>query len=174
RGDANFGLPGGADFGEEVRQRVRVTGAVGTVDGGDGQVRELRLRVQLGDLRVVPVGDRAEVDAGQDLAVEVQLLDAGDVEADAGGREGPRDRRAAAASTGLFRGHRGIGRADVDGAVRDLFDAFAGADTRVFDRDAFFDFEAVDPVGEERLDQGRPGGVEARCRRARGRDGCRA
>src|SRR6201999_1711544 len=59
RGDANFGLPGGADFGEEVRQRVRVTGAVGTVDGGDGQVRELRLRVQLGDLRVVPVGDRA-------------------------------------------------------------------------------------------------------------------
>src|ERR1700761_4856535 len=147
-GDANFSFPGGADPRQVVGERVRVTGAIGTVDRGDGQVRQLRLRVELGDLRVVPVGDRAEVDAGEDLARQVQFLDARNVEADAGGREGPRERRAAAAGAGLFRGHRGIGRADVDGAVRDLFDAFAGADTRVFDRDAFFDFEAVDPVVE--------------------------
>src|SRR6202012_1770028 len=129
--------PGGADFRQVVGERVGVTRAVGTVDRGDRQVRELGLRVQLGDLRIVPVGDRAEVDAGQDLAAQVDFLDPRDVEADAGGREGPRDRHAPVAASFLFRGHRGARGAEVDGAFADRFDAFAGADRGVFDRDAF-------------------------------------
>src|SRR6185437_11112212 len=144
-GVADFRLPVGADFRQVVGERVGVTGTVGTEDRGDLQVRELRLRVELGDLRVVPAGDRAEVDTGDDLAREVDLLHARDVEAEAGGREGPRDRDAAVAAGGLFGGHRSVGGAEFDRPVRDLFDAFAGADSGVFHRNAFFDFEAILP-----------------------------
>ena len=132
---ADFVLPGRADLREVVGEGVGVTRAVAAVHRGDRQVGQFGFRVDLLDLRVVPVGDLAEVDAGEDLAGQVQFLHAGDVEAEAGGGEGPGDLHAAVAGSGLFRGQRRVGGAEVDGPGGDLGDARAGADRTVGDFD---------------------------------------
>src|SRR4029077_13648459 len=138
-------------------ERVGVTGAVAAEHRGDGEGRKLGFRVDLLDLRVVPLGDLAEVDTGEDLPGQVDFLEAGDVDADTRGREGPGDLDATVAGSRLFRRQRRVGGAEVDGPGSDLGDTGSGADGAVFDRDAFFDFEAVDPVGHQRSDQGGPG-----------------
>src|SRR4051812_43774426 len=156
-GVADFALPSGADFREVVGERVRVTGPVAAEDRRDRQPWQLYAWVDLLDLRIVPFGDAAEVDAGEQLARQVQFLHARNVESEAGGRESPRDLDTAVAGGCLFRGQRCIGGAVVDGPGGDLGDAGAGADGGVFDGNAFFDFEVADPVGHQGSDQRRAG-----------------
>src|SRR4051794_32018919 len=99
----------------------------------------------------------AEVDAGEERTGQVDLLYAGDVDPEAGGREGPGDLHAAVAGGGLFGRQRRVGGAEVDRSGGDLGDPGARADGAVFDGDPFFDFEGGDPVGHQRRDQGRAG-----------------
>ena len=51
----------------EVEGRAR---AVGAMDGGDRQVGQVELGIELLDRRVVPLGDLAEIDVGERRAVE--------------------------------------------------------------------------------------------------------
>jgi hypothetical protein len=43
------------------------------VNGGDGEVGKIDLRVELLDRRIVPLGDRAEIDLGQRRAVDDEI-----------------------------------------------------------------------------------------------------
>src|SRR6202012_4722709 len=108
RADADLAAEGRADFRQVVGEGVGVTRAVAAVDRGDRQARQFRLRIQFRDLRVVPLLYLSEVDFGEPRPAQVGLVDAGDVEADAGRRQRPRDRHATAAFAGLFRGHRRV------------------------------------------------------------------
>ena len=96
---------------------------------GDLLGGQLQAAVEFDDARVVPHRDLAQEDVGEQGAVELHRAggDAGDVDdrhdaADHGGELGE-------AELGEFFGfHRGVGRAEVDGAGLDLGDAAAGAD----------------------------------------------
>ena len=154
-GDANFGFPGGADLRQVVGERVGVTGTVGTEDRGDGQVRQLRLRVQLGDLRVVPVGDLAEVDAGEDLAgLRFSFLTPGTLKpmpvAERAHGIVAQPPQAPACSAVIGASDAPMSTVPFETCLMPSPEPTA----RVFDRDAFFDFEAVDPVGEQRAGPG--------------------
>ena len=50
---------------EVVGEHEGRAGAVGAVHRGDGQAGQLHAVIELGDLRIVPLGDLAEIDVGQ-------------------------------------------------------------------------------------------------------------
>ena len=77
---ADLRLPLGADRREVVGERVGVAAAVAAVDRRDLGARQADARVELGDRRVVPLGDLAEVDVGEDRTAQLQPRgDTGDV-----------------------------------------------------------------------------------------------
>ena len=108
--------------------------------GGDRLIGQRNARVELGDRRVVPLVDLAQVDARQRCAVQRQgacnLLNIED------GHDGPgQDREHLEAWVGivLFLLQQRVGAGEVDGLVGDALLAAAGADALVVDRDRWVD-----------------------------------
>ena len=91
--------------------------------------------VELGDLRIVPLADLAEIDVGQRLPRQPQRrADAGQVVGD--GRTAERHRNLQHRLLGapeLFGVHRNVGGAEVHVFSRELLDAAAAADGLVVD-----------------------------------------
>src|SRR5690606_39381287 len=84
--------PGTGGGGGEVLLEVRRgPGVVGAEERDDLDRRELGARVQRLDGRVVPLLDLPLVDLGDDVGVEVQVVDAGQVVGDGDGAEHHRD-----------------------------------------------------------------------------------
>jgi hypothetical protein len=69
---ADIGGPGGTDLGEVVAEDVGGAAAVGAVHDVDVDAGQVRAGVEGGDGRVVPLGDLAEEDAGEDGPGEPQ------------------------------------------------------------------------------------------------------
>src|SRR5699024_6206657 len=128
---------------EVVGEVLGGAGLIGAVDGGDLGVREVCLRVQLGDLWVVPLGDLASADLCCGGSVEVQLVHALEVEGDGDGGAIARELAGAVLATALLGlcdlvlVHEGIGAGAVGltcqellaagtRAVRGVVDARAG------------------------------------------------
>jgi hypothetical protein len=113
------------------------------VDRDDGLVGELDALVLRRDRVVVPVGDVTGEDAGDGRAVEVQRVDAVEVEGDGDGRDVDRDlddlvvgAGAEAAGGDLVGVVRAVGPDEVRGAGDEVLAARAGAGGRVVDRGA--------------------------------------
>ena len=122
-------LPVRADLRQIVGEDEGRTGAIGAVDGRDGLVGELEPRVQIGDRRVIPLLDLAEVDVCEHRTGQLHVagLDAGDIHhrnhaADDGGElDQP-------VPGELFRLERHVARSEVHGLGGDLFETCPGPD----------------------------------------------
>src|SRR5262249_57783557 len=120
---------------QEVGHVEGGAGTVGAIDGRDVRRGQVDARVQLLDLRVVPLRDLPEVDVGDHAAGQVQVvLDARQVVEDGRGGQRPRHHDAATAVRELVDGRRRVGGPEVDRAAADRGDARAGPDRVVGDR----------------------------------------
>ena len=70
---ADLIFPFRADLGEVIGEDIGRTATVGTMHDDDGLVRELDVRVGLGDRRVIPIRDLAQEDPGQRFRRELDL-----------------------------------------------------------------------------------------------------
>src|SRR5581483_7480335 len=73
---ADLALPLRAYLAQIVREDEGRARAVRAIDDGDRLVGQLQLRIERGDLRVVPLGDLAEIDVGEQRAGEFHLAGA--------------------------------------------------------------------------------------------------
>ena len=170
-------LPREADAQEVVGEVVRRARVVGAVDGRDLLRRQRDARVELLDRRVVPGRDLAREDLRQRRAVHVQqVLRAVEVVDHRGGREGPRDLRAALAGGELVARERRVAGAEVDRAARDRVDAAARADRAVLDLVAVGRANGRNPLRDEWGDEAAAGpgerGAAVRGRCGAGGAGC--
>src|SRR5690606_8604072 len=114
-------------------------GLVRAVDRGDPQVGQIDVRVVGGDLRVVPLGDLLVEDLRDGAGLEVQLVDALQVEDHRDRGHVRRDLHDLAATLLSRRqfvvGQEGVGTAEVGPAVDELLTTPAGADGVVVRRD---------------------------------------
>ncbi len=146
-----------------VGEDVVGAAAVRPVHGGDRLVGEGDARVELGDGRVVPLGDRPEEDAGDRRPVQLQAgLHTRQVvgERDPAQRVGHlEDPTVGGRHLGdVRRAHGDVGGAEVDGAALEGRDAGATTDGLVVHGDGRVERRVgVEGLGEHRLDEGRPG-----------------
>jgi len=144
-----------ADLGQVMREQEVGARAFRTVDRRDLGIRQIHVRVQLGDRLVVPAGDLALVDVGQRRAVQVERtpFDTFDVEC--------RDHAAhdhrplhQAVLVELFLGHRCIAGAEGDRLGDDLLNAATGTDRLIVEADTGFILVGVRPLRIDRVREG--------------------
>ena len=155
---AHLGLPVRAHLGEVVGEDEGGAGAVGAVDDGDRPVGQGDARVELLDGGVVPLGDLAQVDVGEDGAGELEL--AGRDPLDVHHRHHAAHDHRELHQAGLVQLgglERLVGGAEVDGLGLDLLDAAAGADRLVVHADAGLGLVGVRPLGVDRVREGGAG-----------------
>ncbi len=155
---ADLGLEVAVHFGEVVREHGRGARAVRTTHDGNGLRGQLRVRVQLGDRGVIPLGDGAEEDLRQRVAVE-----------DEGARghafevhdrhDAAHDHRELdeAVLLELFTLERRVGCAEGHRLGLDLLDAAARADRLVVETDVGLFFVGVRPLRIDRVGEARTG-----------------
>ncbi len=155
-------LPLGVSDREVRGEEEGGAGTIRTVNDSDRQGRQSQTGVPLGDGRIIPHGDLAEEDVGQNGARQLQL---------AGGYARDIDGRHNAANNGrelveavfvlLFEGQRLVSGAEIDRLGLDLLDAAAGTDGLEVELVAGGALVAFSPLGVERR---REGGASARDR----------
>src|SRR5690606_36202162 len=149
-------LPLRADLGQVIDEVVGGAGTVGAVHDVDLGRRQRHAGVDRGDLRVVPGGDLAEEDVGEDRAGQAQLAAADAFDVDHRDHAADRGRELGQARGGqLAAGQRLVGGAEIDGAGLDLGDAAAGTDRLVVDLVPGGLVVVVRPLGDQRIDEGR-------------------
>ncbi len=164
RGDALVGgFPIGAGAGEKVGEREGGAASVGPVKDGDGLVGERGAVVDGANAGVVPAGDFAEVDGGEDLGSEAEVAAAfgevvgGDDTAEDGGE---------VVEGGVLGGHllvgdEDVGAGEVDGAGLEEVDTLFRPDALVGNVQAgALRFEVLDPLLVERRGEGGSGTSE--------------
>ena len=134
---ADFGTPIRAHLGQIVGPDEGGARTVGAVHDGDGGVRQADAGIELGDRRIVPLGDLAEEDLGNGRSVERHFarFDAGQVEDRNHGAVDHRKLHEAILGD-VFRRHRLVAGAEGDGLGDDLLDAAARADRLIIQPDA--------------------------------------
>ncbi len=143
--------------------------AVRTVNNGDRQGRDVEARVPLGDGRVVPHGDVAGEDIGQDGARQLQLT--GRNARDVDGRNHAADdgrEHVQAVLVLLVEGQRLVGSAEIDRVGFDLLDAAAGTDGLIVELVAGRTVVAFRPLGVERSREGSAGAGDGGARMGAG------
>ena len=155
---ADLRLPLGRDLGEIVGEdegRARAVRAIDRVDVGVGQ---LQVAVQRNDLGVVPLLDLAHVDAGENVARELELarLDTGDVHGRNDAAHHGRELDEAVLGQVLTL-ERGVGGAEGDRLRLDLADAAARADRLVVEAGAGRLLIGFGPLRIDREGEGRAG-----------------
>jgi hypothetical protein len=132
------------------------------------EVGQLHARVELGQLGVVPVDDPPHEDVDQRVAVEMQLdiTDRGEIV----GHDHGAEHRGHMEHVGVHRRdlalvHRPIAGPEVDRTLGELADTAAGADRLIVDLHAGLPVVGVEPLGVDRIGEGRPGAGEALGRR---------
>ena len=164
----DLGFPVGADLREIVGEVEGGARTVGAANDGDGVGRQLQLRIELGDRRIIPFGDLAEIDVGQRFAVEHQFagLDAFEIHHR---NDRAHDHRPLhqAVLLELLNLQRHIGSAERHGLGLDLLDAGAGADRLVVQAVAGFLLVGIGPfrIDRERERRTRSGDVGGERRR---------
>ena len=116
------------------------------------------------DFRIVPFGDVAEINVGDDVAVQLQFRIALQVvdDGDAAGDDGHVQDFTRRIGHGLI-GHRRVGSAEVHGLVEQLFLSAAGTDGLVIEADAGVLLAVgLKPFGEGRIIKRRAGAVDER------------
>ena len=152
-----------AHAGEVIGEDAGGAAAVGAVHDDDRLVGELHARVVIGNLRVVPFGDLAEVDVGHVFRGELQPLgDAGKV---VGDDHCPHDGRDVDEFAGgrlqFLIGQELVACSEIDRLGRDLLDAAAAADGLVVELDRRVDLGVLaEPLGVERVREGGSGAVD--------------
>ena len=138
---AAFSVPASGALAEVVGEVLRGARVVRAVHGGDGGDGQRRVGVQRGDGRVVPGRDLAVEDVGDGRGVEVQVVDALDVEDD--GDRGDVDREVDGLGAGGAAGEGarelvvvqgGVGAGEVGGTRDEALAAGARALGVVVDR----------------------------------------
>ncbi len=157
-GRADLRLPIGADHAEVIGEHEGGARTVGTVNRGDRQGRQLHAGIDLRDLRIIPLGDVAEIDVGQHRTGQLQLvrLHAGQVDddvdpADHGGKLHQ------LVFGELVGRHRHVGSAEIDRAVVDLVDARTRPDGLVVQLDAGRGRTRLAPLAVDRRAEGGAG-----------------
>ena len=121
---------------------------------GDLRIRQFHARIEFGDRHVIPLGNAAEEDAGERIAVEHEF--AGFDAVDVVGRHDAADDAGKLAEP-VFRQFIGVerlvGGAEIDRTGLDLGDAAARADRLVIDVVAGLLGEAGRPLGQHRIDE---------------------
>ena len=171
---ADGGLPVGVGFAKEVGPDEGGAAAVGAVDDDDRVAGQGDVAVDGADGGIVPGADISEVDVGEDLGREAevvadlgQVID-GDDSADDGGELQQLCGHLA---------HVGVGEGDVRGGegylvLVKLLDAGLGADAVVADLNVGVVLaEGLDPYLVERCGEGSAGGLKDSDRAFRGRAG---
>src|SRR6185437_3573772 len=74
RRSTDLGRPFRALLAKVVGEDIRRARSVRTMYRRDRQARQLQTGVHRGDLRIVPLGDGAQIDLGQDRAGQLQLV----------------------------------------------------------------------------------------------------
>src|SRR3984885_4836234 len=155
---ADLGLPVRTDLGKIVGPDEGGARSVGAMHDRDCGVGQIDAGIELGDRRIVPLGDVTQEDLGDRRTVErdVTRLDAGQVQ----------DRNDGAVDDGklheavlgaIVRAHRLVGGAEGHGLGDDLLDAAARTDRLIVQPDAGVFSVLVRPFGENRIDEGRSG-----------------
>ncbi len=141
------------------------------------QIGQDDARIQRDDFRIIPLGDVAEENVGDDVAVQLQLWRAGQVVDD--GHAAGDDRNVQDFPRSLRQivvAHRRVGSAEVHRLLEQLLLAPAGADGLIIEVNRRI-HRAVGfkPFGEGRVIKGRTRTVDELCRRVgRSNEQCRA
>jgi TolB-like protein/anti-sigma regulatory factor (Ser/Thr protein kinase) len=134
---------------------------------------KLRIRIELGNRRIVPGLDIAEIDLGQCRPIELELtgLDALEVHHRDGAADDGRELDEAILVQ-LIGGERHVGGAEGDGLVLDLLDAAAGADRLVVQACPGLLPVGIRPFCIDRIGEGRSGArdIQGRCGHQAARD----
>ena len=123
--------------------------------------------VDLGDLGIVPLGDLAVEDVGQNLARQLELAGGNALDVVDGDHAAHHGRELdEAVLLQLFALQRSIGRAEIDRLGADLADAAAGADRLIVQAVAGLLVVGLGPLGIDREREGRAcaGDVSSRSR----------
>src|SRR5207253_8465579 len=124
----HLALPFGTDLRKVVHPYEGRTRAVGTMNDGDFQVRQLDARIELGNCRIVPFADLAEVDVGKHGPRELELTGLYAFEIDYRHIAADDCRKLQQpVLVELLRFERHIGCTEVDSPVLNLLDASARA-----------------------------------------------
>ncbi|MCY1515388.1 hypothetical protein D9M68_499720 [compost metagenome] len=164
RAFADLALPLGVDLAQVVGEQEAGARTVGAANRGDGGVRQGQRTVQCLDGGIVPLGDLAQVDVAQHLAVELQLarLDAGDVDhGDHAADDGGELHQALGLQFVVLQGR--VRRAEIDGLGFDLLQASARTDRLVVDLDAGGLVEIGRPLGVQRCGEAGAGAGHVLC-----------
>src|SRR3954462_4324691 len=165
-------LPLRRDLAQVIGERVRRAGTVRAVRDGNGRVGELRSWIVFRERRIVPVGDLAQEDSGQCLRSQPQRLQSRHVVDEHHRSHDGRDVLDALGPGKLLVAHRRVARAEIDGLLRDLFDAAAGADRLVVDLHLRVHLVVRrEPFRIEREREGRAGSVDEKLACAEDRKG---
>ena len=158
RAGADAGLPFRTDLGKVVGEDEGRPRTVRAMHDDDRLRRQLDVRVELRDRRIVPLGDLAEEDVRQRRPVEDELVRADAVEID-DWHVAADDRRELhqARSRQILRLERHVRGAESDGLRLDLLDAAAGADRLIVEAIAGVRLIGVGPFGVDRIGESRAG-----------------
>src|SRR6266851_318649 len=155
-----------ADLREVVGEDVGGAASVGAIDGQDRMVWQADAGIVLSDAGVVPLGDLAEVDVGDDVAGEIEVLaDAREVvHRDNRAEDGGDVHRLDLRTVDLLIAHGAIGGAEVNDTLGDLADTAAGADGLVVDLHAGVLLAVfAEPLGVDGVWKGGPCSVDVLC-----------
>jgi len=163
---AYLAVPIGADLREVIGEDVGGSASVGAIDGQNRIGRKIDAGIVLGDARIVPRGDLAQVDVSDDVAREVEILiDTGDVvDRNDCAEDGRNVHRFNLGALNLLVIHGAVGGTEVDRTLGDLTDAAAGADGLIIDLDVGILLAVfAEPFGVDRVGEGRPCSVDVLC-----------
>ena len=133
------------------------------MNDGDGHVGEVEGGVEGCDFGVVPGFDFAEIDGGDNVAVEVEIgLEARKVvDHDDGTGDGGEMEDGGRGFLFLVGGHGGVGAGEVDGAVGDSLDSSSRADSLIINFHIGVGLVVgVDPLGVEGSGEGSAGTLD--------------
>ncbi len=151
-----------ADLGQIVGEDESGAAAVGAVHDKNIHGRQLDSRIVFGDASVVPLGDFAQVDVGQDVRPYAQVTDALQVENRHHSPEHGRNGLNLHLGGGqLLVRHGDVAGAKIDRARRNLADAATAADRLVVDLDPGMGGAVLTkPLGINRIGEGRSRSIE--------------
>ena len=154
RAELDLAGPLWVDLGQVVGEVERGARTIRTMHHGDLAGGQGEAGVQRGDFRIAPVADLAQEDVAESGTVQLDLVSLHTGDVDHWHDAADHDRKLAEAELlQIFRLHRRVGGAKVDGAFLDLRDAGARADRLVVEVVAGFLGIRRRPLGHDRIDE---------------------
>lgn len=139
-----------------LREDEGIAAAIGAVDGQDGVLGQRNAGVQSGNGRIIPRGDLAAIDAGQNRTAEVQIaaVQPRQVVDDILRRDGERNVQHVRVLLDLRAGHIGVRSADLGDTRHRLSNTGAAAGALGRDADVRINLAVtLNPEVEERIEQ---------------------